>query len=167
MTESKPSKSARKRQFVELQTLGEKLVELTDAQLLGMVDDQRLIDAVRQARSMKSHGARRRQNQLIGKIMRDIDADPIQRALEALGRQSHLDNRVFREAERWRDRLLVEGSAALAEFRVLAGDDCETLEKHLRDFSAASRDAARKTASRQIFREIHAKLLARMQNRSL
>jgi ribosome-associated protein len=165
--ESKPSKSARKREFAELQLLGEKLVELTDSQLLDIVDDQRLVDAVRDARSMNSHGARRRQNQLIGKIMRDIDAEPIQRALDSLGRRSQLDNQVFREAERWRDRLLAEGSAAIAEFRVLAGDNCETMEKHLRDFTSSSRDAVRKTASRQIFRQIHAKLLARMRSRSL
>ena len=167
MIDSKPSKSARKRKYAELQLLGEKLVELTDSQLCDIVDEPRLVDAVREARSMNSHGARRRQNQLIGKIMRDIDADPIQRALELLGRQSQRDNQVFREAERWRDRLLAEGSTGLAEFRVLVGDDCEAMEIHLRDFSSTGRDAARKTASRQIFREIHAKLLARMQSRSL
>lgn len=167
MTESKPSKSARKRQYAELQTLGEKLAELTDTQLLDIIDDQRLIEAVRQARSMKSHGARRRQNQLIGKIMRDIDAEPIQHALDSLGRQSQLDNKVFKEAERWRDRLLAEGPAAIAEFRVLAGDDCEIIEKQLREFASSQRDAARKTIYRQIFREIHAKLLAKMQSRSV
>jgi ribosome-associated protein len=167
VTDSKPSKSARKREFAELQLLGEKLVELTDGQLLDMVDDQRLVDAVRQARSMNSHSARRRQNQLIGKIMRDIDAEPIQRALESLNRQPQLDNQVFRQAERWRDRLLGEGSAAIAEFRVLAGNDCDALQKHLRDYASSNRDAARKTAARQLFREVHAKLQAKMQRRGL
>ena len=167
MTESKPSKSARKRQYAELQILGEKLLELSDGQLLDIVDDQRLVEAVRQARSMKSHGARRRQNQLIGKIMRDIDAEPIQHAIDLLGRRSQQDNQVFRESERWRDRLLVEGPAALEEFRVFAAGDCEAIEEHLRDFASTHRDAARKSASRQIFREIHRILLAKMQNRVL
>lgn len=167
MTDAKPSKSALKRQYAELQLLGERLIELTDAQLIDIVNDQRLVEEVRLARSINSHGARRRQNQLIGKIMRDIDAEPIRTAIDALGRQSQLDNRVFREAERWRDRFLAEGATAIAEFRVQAEGDSETLEMHLRDYTSATGDTAKKTAYRQIFREIHVKLLAKMQSRSL
>jgi ribosome-associated protein len=109
----------------------------------------------------------RRQKQLIGKIMREIDAAPIQRAIDALGRQSQLGNQVFREGERWRERMIAEGSAAVAEFRALCGDDCEALQRHLRDHATAGSETTRKTAYRQIFREIHAKLPAKMQKRSL
>jgi ribosome-associated protein len=109
----------------------------------------------------------RRQKQLIGKIMRDIDAEPIRSAIDALGRQSQLDNQVFREAERWRDRMIAEGSAAIEEFRALVGDDSEALERHLRDYATAGSETTRKTAFRQIFREIYAKLPAKMQKRGL
>jgi ribosome-associated protein len=167
VNDSKPSKSARKRLFTDLQQLGERLIELTDSQLIEIVDEQRLVDVVREAREINSHGAMRRQKQLIGKIMRDIDAEPIRSAIDALGRQSQLDNQVFREAERWRDRMIAEGSAAIEEFRALVGDDSEALERHLRDYATAGSETTRKTAFRQIFREIYAKLPAKMQKRGL
>jgi ribosome-associated protein len=162
--DSKPSKSARKRQFAELQELGELLVGLTDAKLVEIVAEPRLVEAVRHARSINAHGALRRQKQLIGKIMRDIDADPIRRAIDALDQRSQQDSRVFRDAERWRDRLCAEGAAAIVEFRALTGKDCEALAKRLQEHAAASRQTVRKTAYRQIFREIHKELLAKMQN---
>jgi ribosomal 50S subunit-associated protein YjgA (DUF615 family) len=96
--------------------------------------------------------------------MRDIDADPIRRAIDALGQRSQQDSRVFRDAERWRDRLCAEGAAAIVEFRALTGKDCEALAKRLQEHAAASRQTVRKTAYRQIFREIHKELLAKMQN---
>jgi ribosome-associated protein len=112
VTESKPSKSALKRQFTELQVLGESLIELTDAQLTAIVADPKLIDAVRLARSTNSHGALRRQKQLIGKLMRGIDAEPVRIAIDALNRRPQADKRVFREAEAWRDRLCIPAAAA-------------------------------------------------------
>ncbi|MEQ9563912.1 MAG: ribosome biogenesis factor YjgA, partial [Woeseiaceae bacterium] len=165
MNDSKPSKSARKRQFADLQQLGERLIELTDSQLTDIVKEQGLVDAVREARDIQSHGAMRRQKQLIGKIMRDIDAAPIRTAMEALGRQSQLENRSFKEAERWRDRMIAEGSPAIEEFRVLCDDDGESLERLLRDHRTAGTETTRKTAYRQIFREIHARLPAKVQKR--
>jgi ribosome-associated protein len=164
VTDAKPSKSSRKRQFSELQQLGELLIGLTDAQLLGTVSEPRLIDAVREARSIRSHGALRRQKQLIGKIMRDIDPIPIRTAIDALGRQTRDDKRLFKEAESWRDRLCTDGIAALPDLLALTGIDNPALRRLVREYSAATRDVVRKTARRQIFREIHKDLRSMVQN---
>ena len=85
MTQAKPSKSARKREQLDLQELGEKLIALTDAELDAMSLQENLLTAVRGAAQMKSHGALRRQKQLIGKLMRHTDAAPIRKGLEAIG----------------------------------------------------------------------------------
>jgi ribosome-associated protein len=82
--DSKPSKSARKREHLALQELGVKLIALTDAQLESLSLDDNLTSAVRNARHIKSRGALRRQKQLIGKLMRGVEPEPIRAALSNL-----------------------------------------------------------------------------------
>jgi ribosome-associated protein len=163
VTESKPSKSALKRQFTELQVLGESLIDLTDAQLTAIVADSQLLDAVRLARSTNSHGALRRQKQLIGKLMREIDAEPIRIAIDELNRRPQADKRAFREAEAWRDRLCRDAAAALAEFRAHTGNSNPLLQQLVNDHAKATLEPSRKALSRQIFRAVHKELSAKMQ----
>lgn len=79
------SKTKRKQEMHDLQTLGASLVDLP----LGMLEKLDLSDnlrrAVMEARQMRSHGARRRQIQYIGRLMRDIDPAPLRARLHALG----------------------------------------------------------------------------------
>jgi ribosome-associated protein len=82
--ESKPSKSARKREYLALQKLGEDLITLRESELLSMPLDEDLLEAVQEARRIKAHGALRRQKQYIGKLMRHVDPEPINAALERL-----------------------------------------------------------------------------------
>lgn len=86
MTELKPSKSARKREHLALQKLGEELIALKPGDLKGLSLDESLLEAVMAARHIKSHGALRRQKQYIGKLMRHIDPEPIRAGLAGLFR---------------------------------------------------------------------------------
>ena len=81
MTDSKPSKSARKRAYIALQKLGEDLVPLLESDLRAMNLDEDLLEAVLDAKRMKKHGALRRQKQYIGKLMSRVDPAPIEAAL--------------------------------------------------------------------------------------
>ena len=81
MTDSKPSKSARKREFHALQKLGEELLTLRESDLEDIELDEDLREAVLEARRIRSHGALRRQKQYIGKLMRHIDPEPLRAAL--------------------------------------------------------------------------------------
>jgi ribosome-associated protein len=110
------SKSQRKREMTALQDIGEQLVELTRSQLDKLALPEALMEAVQMARSMNQRGARKRQLQYIGKVMRSVDADPIRAALEALGKAHQHAAGQFHAIERWRDRLLTQGDAALEEF---------------------------------------------------
>lgn len=155
MTAIKPSKSARKRQQLELQKLGEQLIGLGDAELASFGLDERIVDAIRFARSIKSHGALRRQKQLIGKLMRDLDPEPIRAGLLALRADDLAAKRIFASAERWRDRLLREGSAAVAAFEEEFGQPDSGLARLLSEYEVATSDRAEKTLRREIFRRVH------------
>ena len=86
MTELKPSKSARKREYLALQKLGEELIELKQTELDVLPLQESLLDAVMEARQIKAHGALRRQKQYIGKLMRHIDPEPLRAEMAKLRR---------------------------------------------------------------------------------
>ena len=87
MDDTKPSKSARKREYLALQKLGEDLITLRESDLLSLPLEEDLLEAVQEARRIKAHGGLRRQKQYIGKLMRHVDAEPINAALERLRRR--------------------------------------------------------------------------------
>jgi ribosome-associated protein len=109
------SKTRRKQEMHELQALGAELVELSPAHLARMVLPALLAQAVHEARRIPSHEARRRQVQYIGKLMRDLDAEPIRAQLAAVQGGSAEERARHQRLEHWRARLL-EDDGALTEF---------------------------------------------------
>ena len=87
MEELKPSKSARKREHLAKQKLGEELIPLAESDLRALPIEDDLLEAVLEAKKIKAHGALRRQRQYIGKLMRHVDPEPLQSALERLRRK--------------------------------------------------------------------------------
>lgn len=166
MSLSKPSKSARKREYLALQSLGERLIDLNADQLASIALDEQLLDAVRQAQGMKAHGALRRQKQLIGKLMRQVDPETIRIALDAIGREDRKAKAIFREAERWRDRIAAEGAQALAEFFACVGSENHELRQQSIAHDTARDDKSRRLARRRIFTEVHRELASRMRDTS-
>jgi ribosome-associated protein len=82
--ERPPSKSSRKRAAIALQKLGERLVNMREADLATIPLDESLRDAIDEARGIRSRGGLSRQHQYIGKLMREADIEAIDRALDAL-----------------------------------------------------------------------------------
>jgi ribosome-associated protein len=78
---ARPSRSSRKRAAEALQKLGERLVELREAELVALDLPEELLGAVRDARNLGHTPALARARQYIGKLMRQIDTTPIERAL--------------------------------------------------------------------------------------
>lgn len=79
-----PSKSARKRTAHAAQQLGEALIGLRDRDLDALDLPERLLEAIREARVLKSRGAAARQRQYIGRLMRELDLDAVRAALARL-----------------------------------------------------------------------------------
>jgi ribosome-associated protein len=110
-----PSKSARKREAHAAQDLGETLIGLRDSELAALALPERLTDAIREARRITSRAGGARQRQYIGKLMRDIDLEPIRAALDSRSEQSAREIERFKRLEAWRERLMEEGDTALDE----------------------------------------------------
>ena len=91
-----PSKSSRKREAHALQKLGEDLVQLRAADLARLPLPESLRDAIDEARRLTSRGALSRQRQYIGKLMRDIDVEPIVTALDGLTEERNSRARMRR-----------------------------------------------------------------------
>ena len=98
-----------------LQPLGEELLRLNPAQLARLGLPESLRDALRQASRITAHEARRRHLQYIGKLMRQVDPEPLRRALEDVNGVSRTAVALMHRAERTRDRLL-DDDAALTDF---------------------------------------------------
>jgi ribosome-associated protein len=99
-----------------LQQLGERLVALPQAELDAInIEDERLREAVDQARRIKARGGLRRQLQFIGKLMRSIDSSTIEAALKARDQQHGNSVQRLHQIESARDKLLSDGDNALGE----------------------------------------------------
>jgi len=117
--------------------------------------DQRLGDAIRAARGIKSHGALRRQKQLIGKLMRDLDVEPIRAQLLALRTDELRNKRIFATSEKWRDRIVRERMAGLDAFEAEIGATDAELRKSVAELDVAISDRDETTARRKIFRRVY------------
>jgi ribosome-associated protein len=82
--QTKPSKSQRKRDAHAMQALGAQLVELPPAHLARLELPDVLREAVLAVQGMRQHGARTRQMQYIGRLMRQLDAAVLRTVREAL-----------------------------------------------------------------------------------
>ena len=153
----KPSKSERKRAAHALQDLGEALIALRDADLVALGLPDLLTEAIRDARRITSRGGGARQRQYIGKLMRDIDPEPIRAALAARGEQSAREAERFRRLEAWRDRLLREGPPALDELeRWRPGLDRGAWMTRIAAAQTERERAAGSAAARELFRALRA-----------
>jgi ribosome-associated protein len=155
VTDSKPSKSAKKREHLALQELGERLIGLHGPELDALPLDERLAEAVRKAAEMRSRSALRRQKQYIGRLMRTADAGAILTALERRNAGEAAAKRLFADAERWRDRLVAGGLSALGEFDAETGTHDEALRELVREFCGIPDGQRGKTLRRRIFRHVH------------
>lgn len=141
-----------------MQQLGERLLELSDDELAAVALDEALQKAIRDAKNIKSHGALRRQKQLIGKLMRRVDPEPIRAAVARLSADDLRAKQLFARAERWRDRLVSED--AVDAFAAELGRDDRELRQMLGELANTIDERAEKTLRRQIFRHVHAILVA-------
>lgn len=105
-----PSKSELKRQMLALQQLGESLLELSDRQLALMpISDEELLLAIRETHQIRSNSARKRHLQFIGKLMRHVDPQPIEQALQSLHQSQSKSNDTFHHLEQLREDILEAG----------------------------------------------------------
>jgi ribosome-associated protein len=147
------SKSRLKRESAALQDLGEALIELPDEKLNRLDLPAELLEAVRLAKSITAHGGLRRQRKFIGKLLRNLDAEPIRTGLEALRNEGAVAAHRHHLVERWRDRMLAEGDGAVNLFVADHADaDRQKLRQLVRDARREREQDAAPRSARLLFR---------------
>lgn len=155
---SRPSKSQRKRDMTALQELGERLVELSPEQLDSLPLEEFLRDAVDEARRITAHEGRRRQMQYVGRLMREVDPEPIRRALALFDGRSREHAMLEKLIERWRVRLMAEDGAIAALEADYPDRDWTTLRGLVAEARAEVARGRTPRRHREIFRELRRRI---------
>jgi|SRR5690242_8160041 len=150
-----PSKTRRKAAMHALQELGEALAALEASRVAELDLPERLVEALAQVRRIRAHEGRRRQMQYIGKLMRDVDAEPIRQALDRWASGEPGDRAQFAQAEQWREKMLHD-DAAVAEFMAAHPAADSSLDSLVRDARAERARGGPPHRYRELFRRIKA-----------
>lgn len=162
--DERPSKSQLKRDMAALQALGVELLSLPEKRVAALNLPDSLMDALAEARRIKSaHEGKRRQLQLIGKLMRHVDPAPIREAVAEFKLGRAQDSLQLHQAERWRVRLVEEDAALQDYIDTFPDTDVQQLRSLIR---AARKDRAQAPeqrngrAWRELFQMIKSQVLA-------
>jgi len=157
-----PSRSQQRREALEVLELAEKLASLTPTQLAKLPIPDDLLPHLEQTRRITAHVARKRQLAFLAKQMRRQDDETLEAIRDALdedGVAARRETAALHRAETWRDRLLADGDAALAE---LLEEYPAADRQHLRQLARNAHEEKLRNkpprAFRELFRELRALL---------
>lgn len=144
------SKSEIKRDAEHLKKLGESLMNLTPANLEKIPLDDNLREAIELAQRLKLE-ARRRQIQYVGKLLRNLDPEPIQEALDKVENRHNQQLALLQKLEMIRDQLVEQGDAVLNGLL----DDYPALDRqHLRNLVRSAKKEKEANKPPKNYREI-------------
>lgn len=134
------SKTDLKKHSDHLQALGESLLTLRSDLMTRLREqhegiDDKLIDALQEAKRITNFEGRRRQMQFIGKLMRKLDDDTvaaIEAALEEQRKPSARETLALHQAEQWRDRLIADDGALTDWMQTAPETDVQPLRALIR-----------------------------------
>ena len=150
-----PSKSQLKREQLELQALGKEMTGLGDEQLkrIGLPED--VLFEIKEFRRMRSFGAQRRQLQLIGKKMRDMDPKAVREAIDRATGESRAAVALLHRCETLRDQMIADDAALTAFISEHPEVDIQALRTLVRG-ARRERDAAKPPKSaRELYKFLH------------
>ena len=153
-----PSRSDNRREALEVLALGEKLVSLSEAQLARLPVPDSLLPHIRECKRITSHIAHKRQLAFLAKQMRREDDEVLEALRDALdedGEAARREVAAMHRVEKWRDRLLEEGDAALAQLLdEYPGADRQTLRQLTRNTLEERKRNKPPRAFRELFRAL-------------
>jgi len=148
------SKSQRKRDSHSLQDIGEELVALSAERLSALDLPQNLLDAVLDAKRISKFGALRRQMQYVGRLMREVDPDPIRARLDAWKGVSTEETARLHRMERWRTRLLEDDRAMEELLAEHPGADSQRLRALVRNVQREAAAGKPPKSFRELFQAL-------------
>ena len=147
------SKSQRKREAHELLDLGKKLITMPEARLKSLPLDDDLRQEVEFARSIRSHGARKRQMMTVGKMLRNRDNETLMDAVNNIDQKNRQVHARFHHIEAWRDRLIEGSDQELSELlEQTPGINVQTLRQLIRNAKKEAKLGKPPAASRKLFK---------------
>ncbi len=147
-----PSRTARKRNAQEITDFGRKLAQLNPAQLTALNLSPELHEAITDYQRFPSHGAKRRQLLLIGKLLRDSDETSIQARLAAVLQEDAESIYRHHQAEIWRDRLIADAQSLDTYLQSHPEADAVVLRDLLQRISGAREETQARSHRRALFR---------------
>jgi ribosome-associated protein len=138
-----------------LQDLGERLVELDVSRIAELDLPERLVEALHGARHIAQHEARRRQLQFIGRLMREIDPEPILDRLRQWADAPNAEKARLHLVERWRERLLAERGALERLCDERPGADRDRLAALIEEVHAERAHREPPRAYRELYRSLN------------
>ena len=147
------SKSQRKREAHELLDLAKNLISMPEARLNGLPLDAGLRDEIDFARSIRSHGARKRQLMTVAKMLRKRENEELLDAVNNIDLKNRQMNARFHQLEAWRDRLIEDSDKALSELLEKYPDiNVQTLRQLIRNAKKEVKLGKPPTAARKLFK---------------
>lgn len=152
-----PSRTELRREALDVLVLAERLLELSPSARERLDLGEAVQREVAMTLSIHSHGARKRQVQFLAKqLRRDADSLAVVRAaVEARTDTRRRDAAELHRIERWRDRLLDEGDAAIGDLLTEHpehGFERQQLRTLVRQATAERAAGRPPAAARQLFK---------------
>ena len=135
--------------------LGEQLSEMTETEIKKLQLPKDLADAILLLKRMDRGPALKRQKLYIGKYLRQDEQllIEIKEKLAEIEVKKKQQNAHFHKLEKWRDRLVEEGDAALVEFlEFYPQADRQSLRQWIRNAQKEQKDSKPPKSSREIFK---------------
>ncbi len=157
------SKTQLKQQADALHAMGRTLVGLTAAALKTIPMSEDLADAVKLAQRIdKKKEGYRRQLQLVAKLIRQGDPEPIGEAIALLNAKQRQSNQAFHALEQVRDDLIKGGDDAIQTLLAKHPDmDRQRLRQLIRQANKQAEQAKPPKASREIFQYLKEFMVAK------
>jgi len=158
-----PSRSQNRREALEVLALGQQLVALSEAQLTKLPIPESLLSHIRDAKRITAQIAHKRQLAFLAKQMRredDATLEAIRDALDEKGEAARREVAAMHRVEAWRERLLADGDAALAQLLdEYPQADRQSLRQLVRNTLEERKRNKPPRAYRELFRELRELML--------
>ncbi|WP_456415292.1 ribosome biogenesis factor YjgA [Thiolapillus sp.] len=112
----RPNKTQLKRERARLQQLVVDIINLGEGERAKLGLDDQFLAGARRASAMKASSGRNREIKYLTKLLQKQDLESIGKWFDSRNSKHSEENRHFHALEKWRDRLVSQGDAALQQY---------------------------------------------------
>ena len=150
------SKTQLKRESIDIQKLGMRLVGMSAEHLAKIPLDEHVLEAIALAKKIQNkRSALKRHYQFLGKLLRARETDAIFDAIRLIEEANHGHIQRFHQAEMWRDEIISKGNDAIESLvSQQTGADRQKLRQLSRNYASATKSERQTQIARLIYKEV-------------